>query len=67
MTAQEEPRLFDLGRSDDQRMNQETMQRFAANEIRAVARQADETAATPGASTTRPRNWGYPCSRFQKS
>ena len=47
MTAQEEPRLFDLGRSDDQRMNQETMQRFAANEIRTVARQADETATTP--------------------
>jgi alkylation response protein AidB-like acyl-CoA dehydrogenase len=47
MTAQQEARLFDLGRSDDQRMNQDTMERFAANEIRAVAREADEAGTTP--------------------
>ncbi|MDJ0877763.1 MAG: acyl-CoA dehydrogenase family protein [Halieaceae bacterium] len=47
MTAQAEPRLFDLGRSEDQRMNQDTMERFAANEIRAVAKEADEAGATP--------------------
>lgn len=47
MTAQAESRLFDLTRDDDQRMNQDTMQRFAANEIRAVAREADEAGATP--------------------
>lgn len=47
MTAQAETRLFDLVRTDDQRMNQDTMQRFARNEIRAVARDADEAGATP--------------------
>ena len=47
MTAQPEPRLFDLGRSEDQRMSQDTMERFAANEIRPLAREADEKAETP--------------------
>ncbi len=47
MTAQAEPRLFDLGRSEEQRLSQDTMERFAANEIRAVAREADEAGATP--------------------
>jgi alkylation response protein AidB-like acyl-CoA dehydrogenase len=47
MNAQTEERLFDLSRDDDQRMNQDTMQRFAANEIRAVAKDADEAGATP--------------------
>ncbi len=47
MTAQAETRLFDLSRSEDQRMNQDTMERFAANEIRVVARDADEAGATP--------------------
>ena len=47
MNAQTEERLFDLSRDDDQRMNQDTMQRFATNEIRAVAKDADEAGATP--------------------
>jgi len=47
MNAQTEERLFDLTRDDDQRMNQDTMQRFANNEIRAVAKHADEASATP--------------------
>ena len=47
MTAQTEPRLFDLTRSEEQRMNQDTMERFAANEIRPVVRKADEAGATP--------------------
>ena len=47
MNAQAEQRLFDLSRDDDQRMNQDTMERFAANEIRAVAKDADEAGATP--------------------
>lgn len=42
-----EPLLFDLTLSDDQRMNRETMQRFAAAEIRDQAKEADETATTP--------------------
>jgi alkylation response protein AidB-like acyl-CoA dehydrogenase len=47
MNAQAEERLFDLTRDDDQRMNQDTMQRFAINEIRAVAKEADEAGLTP--------------------
>lgn len=47
MTAQTEDRLFDLTRDDDQRMNQDTMQRFATNELRALAKDADEAGATP--------------------
>lgn len=39
--------LFDLTRSDEQRMNQETMQRFASTEMRSVAQPADETGKTP--------------------
>ncbi len=47
MNAQAEERLFDLTRNDDQRMNQDTMERFAVNEIRAVAKDADEAGQTP--------------------
>ena len=47
MNAQADDQLFDLTRDDDQRMNQDTMERFAANEIRAVAKQADEDGKTP--------------------
>ena len=47
MNAQTEERLFDLTRDDDQRMNQDTMQRFATHEIRAVAKEADEAGTTP--------------------
>ena len=47
MNAQAEPRLFDLVRSEEQRMNQETMERFADREIRAIAKDADEAGATP--------------------
>lgn len=39
--------LFDLTLTDEQRMNRETMQRFAAAEMRAQAKIADETGATP--------------------
>lgn len=39
--------LFDLTLSDDQRMNRETVQRFAAAEIRAQAKPADEAGSTP--------------------
>ena len=45
MTAPTPERLFDLSRDDDQRMNQETMQRFAANDIRSIAKDADEAGA----------------------
>ena len=48
MNAQTQERLFDLTRDDDQRMNQDTMQRFATNEIRAVARNADEAGSHAG-------------------
>ncbi len=47
MNAQAEERLFDLTRDDDQRMNQDTMERFAVNEIRAVSKDADEAGLTP--------------------
>ena len=47
MNTQTDERLFDLTRDDDQRMNQATMQRFAANEIRVVAKDADEAGVTP--------------------
>jgi len=39
--------LFDLSLTDEQRMNRETMQRFAAAEIREQVRVADEAGATP--------------------
>jgi alkylation response protein AidB-like acyl-CoA dehydrogenase len=47
VNTQTDERLFDLTRDDDQRMNQATMQRFAANEIRVVAKDADEAGVTP--------------------
>ena len=34
--------LFDLTLSDDQRMNRDTVQRFASAELRAVAMAADQ-------------------------
>ena len=40
-------RLFDLTRNDDQRMSQETMQRFASAEIRSIARPSDEAGFAP--------------------
>ncbi len=43
----EEAMLFDLTLTDDQRMNRDTVQRFAAAEIRDPARTADEQAETP--------------------
>ena len=39
--------LFDLTLSDDQRMNRDTVQRFAAAEIRPQAKAADEAGVTP--------------------
>ena len=40
-------RLFDLTRTDDQRMSQETMQRFSGAEIRSIARSSDEAGTAP--------------------
>ncbi len=40
--------LFDLTLSDEQRMNQDTMRRFASAELREQAREADEAGAMPG-------------------
>jgi len=48
MTNTAENPLFDLSLTDEQRMNRETMQRFAAAEIRAQAKVADEAGITPG-------------------
>ena len=39
--------IFDVTLSDDQRMNRDTVQRFAEAEIRSRAKEADEAAATP--------------------
>ena len=65
MNTQTGERLFDLTRDDDQRMNQDTMQRFAANEIRLVAKDADEAGATPkGFYNTGGRRYGT-LPRFQ--
>lgn len=47
MTAEAPERLFDLTRSDEQRMNQETMQRFASQAIRPISQEADEASAAP--------------------
>lgn len=47
MTAAASERLFDLTRSDDQRMNQDTMQRFASQDIRTISKDADEAGNTP--------------------
>ncbi len=49
MSKNEEGLLFDLTLTDDQRMNRETVQRFAAAEIRANAKAFDEAEATPSA------------------
>ena len=42
-----EDQLFDLTLTDDQRMNRETIQRFAAAEIRTQAAAGEESGATP--------------------
>ena len=47
MTNTAENLLFDLSLTDEQRMNRETMQRFAAAEIRDQAKVADEAGITP--------------------
>ncbi|MEO0437932.1 MAG: acyl-CoA dehydrogenase family protein [Pseudomonadota bacterium] len=47
MNAHIDVTLFDLTRDDEQRMSQETMERFATQEIRAIAKSADEMGATP--------------------
>ncbi len=47
MTGSHPDRLFDLTRTDDQRMSHESMQRFADNEIRTIARSSDEAGAAP--------------------
>ena len=39
--------LFDLTPTDEQRMNRDTMQRFAAAEMRAQAKVADASRSTP--------------------
>lgn len=41
--------LFDLTLTEEQRMTRESLHRFAANEMRAMARPADEAAQTPPA------------------
>jgi len=48
MTNTAQNLLFDLTLTDEQRMNRETMQRFAAAEIQAQARPADEVGTIPG-------------------
>ena len=40
--------LFDMTLTEDQRMNRDTVRRFAAAEIRAQSRAADEAGAAPG-------------------
>lgn len=47
MNTQKGEQLFDLNRTDDQRMNQDTIKRFAANEIRPIAKNADQYSVTP--------------------
>jgi alkylation response protein AidB-like acyl-CoA dehydrogenase len=47
MTEAADDQLFDLTLSDEQRMNRDTVQRFAKNDMRPIARAADEAAATP--------------------
>ena len=46
MSETTENRLFDLTLSDDQRMNRETVQRFAMNDVRPIAKAADEAPAS---------------------
>ena len=45
--SSKETLLFDLTLTDEQRMNRETIQRFAEAEIRANAKDADEAGSTP--------------------
>lgn len=47
MNAPQDDLLFDLTLSDEQRMNRDTLQRFAASEITPAARNADETRQAP--------------------
>jgi alkylation response protein AidB-like acyl-CoA dehydrogenase len=47
MSEQSQPQLFDLTLSDEQALMRETVRRFAANEMRANSRKADEAAAAP--------------------
>jgi len=47
MNTQTDDLLFDLTLSDDQRMNRETIQRFAAAEMRAQAAEAEKTGVAP--------------------
>ncbi|GAB5451402.1 MAG: acyl-CoA dehydrogenase family protein [Halioglobus sp.] len=48
MSNTAEDLLFDLTLTDDQRMNRETMQRFAAQEIRVIAQDVDRGEAAVG-------------------
>src|SRR6476659_3337343 len=47
MSEQPQPQLFDLTLRDEQAMMRETVRRFAASEMRANSRKADEAAAAP--------------------
>ena len=47
MSSAAQELIFDVTLSDDQRMNRDTVQRFAEAEIRPQAKEADEAAATP--------------------
>ncbi|MEH6592745.1 MAG: acyl-CoA dehydrogenase family protein [Halioglobus sp.] len=47
MTESTQDRLFDLTLSDEQRMNRDSVQRFAAAEIRSLSKAADEAGVTP--------------------
>ena len=47
MTATAEATLFDLTLSDEQRMNRETVQRFAGTELRDIAMAADQAKELP--------------------
>ena len=58
MTDTAQDLLFDLTLTDEQRMNRETMQRFAAAEIRTLAKAVD-AGRQPGAGLlpARPPSW----------
>ncbi|MCR9104155.1 MAG: acyl-CoA dehydrogenase family protein [Gammaproteobacteria bacterium] len=47
MSAQAQERPFHLTREVDQRMKQDTLQRFANNRIRTVAKRADQAGIVP--------------------
>ena len=49
--------LFDLTLTDEQRMNRETMQRFAAAEIRAMSKAVDEGDSSATTSIPKQRSW----------